>query len=292
MARQILVGDELALAQSAASYTSWSLFLEFLARPAAALWEKLSYLYTLALPGQLQPVSLQDAVEAVRQICQDSAAISDLPGEPHCDGLGGSCSSDEVAALTLVTNSSVKERNAAGVFLLVRFDDDRRVREPDFPRHWRGFLRLMNRLQFLPLAYIVTVRGCRSGAFSGITDAYRHFLAGGQPPPAKDEPQPGSVGDLPPDFDLANPSLASFLEQVLQRKLAWPVIGFELEANGRVAATAEAAWPDRKLAVFGPELATDQEIFGQAGWRVFAFGAAGLASQEASTIITILAPQT
>ena len=57
-------------------------------------------------------------------------------------------------------------------------------------------------------------------------------------------------------------------------------------------ATAEAAWPDRKIAVFGPELAADQEIFDAAGWRVFAFGTVGLSSQELSTIIAILSQQT
>ena len=107
----------------------------------------------------------------------------------------------------------------------------------------------------------------------------------------KEEPQAGSAGDVPPEFDLANPSLASFLEQLLQRRLAWPVIGFELEANGRVAATAEVAWPDRQIAVFGPELAADQEIFCLAGWRVFAFATAGLTLQDAETIVTILSAQ-
>lgn len=292
MARQILAGDELVLAQGAASCTSWSLFLEFLTRPTGPFWEKLSYLYTLTLAGQLQPVSLANAAEAVRKLSQDSSEVPTLEQAQQSDGLGGSCSSDEVAALALATNPSVKERDASGVFLLVRFDDDQRVLEPGFPRHWRGFLRLMNRLQFLPHAYIVTVRGGRSGAFSGITDAYRHFLAGGEPDRPTVEPQDGSAGEVPPDFDLANPNLASFLEQLLRQKLAWPVIGFELEANGRVAATAEAAWPDRKIAVFGPELAADQEIFDAAGWRVFAFGTVGLSSQELSTIIAILSQQT
>jgi DEAD/DEAH box helicase domain-containing protein len=291
MARQLMTGDELSLAQSAGSYTSWSLFLEFLARPNPAFWEKLSYLYSLTLPGQLQPVSLEKATTAVSTLFQGSHEPSSFTVVQSADGLGGTCTSDEVSTLTLMTNSSVKERNASGVFLLLSFDDDRNVREPDFPRHWRGFLRLLNRLQFLPFAHVITVRGCQRGVFAGIPDAYRHFLAGGEPArPTVPTPEMDTAGTLPPDFDLAHPGLAPFLRQLLQQKLAWPVIGFELEANGRVAATAETAWPDYQVALLGTEFAADQEAFKLAGWRIFSFGADGLLSQDVATLVTLLTP--
>ena len=292
MARQILTGEELVLAQSAASYTSWSLFLEFLARPKAAFWERLSYLYALALPAQLQSVSLEGAVTAVSQLCQATSIEAPvLAGGPPADGFGGVCNSDDVAAFTVMANSSLKDRSASGVFMLLRFDDDNRVSEPDFPRHWRGFLRLLNRLQFLPFAHVVTVRGCKVGVFSGTTDAYRHFLAGGEPSGAAHAPQEERADSVPPDFDLAHPALASFFRELLQRKLVWPVIGFELESNGRVAATAEVAWPDLKVAVLDQQFADDQGAFRQTGWQVFTFEKAGLASSDASTIITLLPPQ-
>ena len=292
MARQILTGGELALAQSAAGFTSWSLFLEFLARPKAAFWERLSYLYALALPAQLQSVSLEGAVAAVSQLCQASSIEAPiLAGGPPADGFGGVCNSDDVAAFTVMANSSLKDRSASGVFMLLRFDDDNRVSEPDFPRHWRGFLRLLNRLQFLPFAHVVTVRGCKVGAFSGTTDAYRHFLAGGAPSGAAHAPQEERADSVPPDFNLAHPALASFFRELLQRKLVWPVIGFELESNGRVAATAEVAWPDLKVAVLDQQFADDQGAFRQTGWQVFTFEKAGLASSDASTIITLLPPQ-
>jgi len=85
MARQILAGDELALAQSAATYTSWSLFLEFLVRPTKTLWERISYLYGLALPTQLRPIALTGATETVRRLCQDFTAE---PGLHSLVGLG------------------------------------------------------------------------------------------------------------------------------------------------------------------------------------------------------------
>jgi DEAD/DEAH box helicase domain-containing protein len=289
MARQLLTGDELSLAQSAGSYTNWSLFLEFLARPNPVFWEKLSYLYALTLPGQLQPVSLEKATSAVSKLFQGSHEVSGFTVVQPADGLGGTCTSDEVSALTLMTNSSVKDRKVLGVFFLLSFDDDRNVREPDFPRHWRGFLRLLNRLQFLPLAHVITVRGCHRGVFAGIPDAYRHFLAGGGPSrPTAPSPEPDTAGTFPSDFDLAYPGLAPFLRQVLQQKLTWPVIGFELEANGRVTATAETAWPDQQVALLGTQFAADQEVFKLAGWHVFTFGTDGLLPQDFASLVTLL----
>jgi len=150
---------------------------------------------------------------------------------------------------------------------------------------------LLNRVQFLPNAHVITVRGCKAGSFSGVPDAYRYFLAGGggaQPGP---EAQPEGSAGLPSDFDLAHPGVLSLLEQVVRKKLQWPVIGFELESGGFVAATAEAAWPDSRIAVISQEMAADQETFLQAAWQVFLFGPDGLAAKETTGLISILPSQ-
>jgi DEAD/DEAH box helicase domain-containing protein len=290
LARQLLQGDELALAQSAAGYTSWSLFLEFLARPAEALWAKLSYLYALALPGQLRPVSLPGAVETVRVLCHEPAATLGLPEGPPFDGLGAMFSDEQIAGITLVTQSGVKERNPAGAFLLYRFDDDTGVLEHVFAKHWRGFLRLMNRLQFLPYHRILTVRGSAAGAFGGIPDAYRYFLAGGEPCEAAATGPSPSEG-MPADFELAHPGVISLLEAVLGQNRIWPDIGFELQQNGLVVATAEAAWPDSKVAVINLEMPADQQVFRQAGWRVFTFGNDTLSAGDVTAILSIIPPK-
>ena len=291
MARQILTGDELALAQSAATSSSWSLFLEFLARPAKTVWERIAYLYGLALPTQLRPVALTAATEAVRRLCQDVATEPGLPEVQSGDGLGALFNADHCVGVALMTHSGVKERSPNGVFLLLRFNDDTGLLDPGFARHWRGFLRLQNRLQFLPHAHVITARGCRTGSFSGVPDAYRYFVAGGEGARPGSEPQPESSGGLPPDFDLAHPGVAAVLEQVVRKKLEWPVIGYELEKGGLVAATAEAAWPDARIAVVSQEMAADHETFLQAEWQVFQFGADGLAPQDASNILSQLPTQ-
>jgi DEAD/DEAH box helicase domain-containing protein len=287
LARQVLQGDELALAQSAAGYSSWSFFLEFLARPAEALWNKISYLYALALPSQLRPVSLSGAVETVRVLSHEPTADPSLPENQPADGLGALFSAEQSAAVTLVSQTGVKERNPAGAFLLYRFDDDTGLLEPDFSKHWRGFLRLMNRLQFLPCHRIVTVRGCKTGAFAGIPDAYRHFLTGEETGEASATGFAPSEG-MPADFELAHPGVVSLLEAVINQNRIWPDIGFELQQNGLVAATAEAAWPGCTVAVVNHEMSADQEVFHQAGWRVFTFGHDNVAAADVAAILSII----
>lgn len=286
LAAQILAGNELAVAQSSPTSTSWSLFLEFLARPKLAFWERLSYLYALALPTQMRPVSLMGSVETVRTLCQDVGANITLPETQPNDGFGAPFAAEQCSGVTLVTTAGVKERNVNEVFLLLRFDDDSGVLDPGFARDWRGFLRLQNRLQFLRNAYVITVRGCKAGSFAGIPDAYRYFLAGG--PEIRIEPVPeGSVG-LSVDFKLASPAIKPLLGQLAERDREWPVIGFELEIGGVVAATAEAAWPTARVAMISEEMAMDREVFLKADWRVFVFGPDGPDLEDTSRLISIL----
>jgi DEAD/DEAH box helicase domain-containing protein len=289
LARQVLTGDELMLAQGAGGYTSWSLFLEFLARPAPTFWKRVSYLYALALPGQLQPVALEKAADAVGRLCQGSHEGLSLASVTPWDGLGGTYCGDQLAAITLMTQGSVKDRNASGIFLLLSFDDDLNLREPDFPKHWRGFLRLLNRVQFLTQTHVITVRGAQRGVFAGIPDAYRYFLAGGELPrttTAAAEPQ--TTSHLPPDFELAHSCLAPFLLQLLEQNLAWPIIGFELVTNGCVTATAETAWPAYRIGLFQAEFTEDQEVFTSAGWRTFSFGPDGPSAKDVEALISLL----
>jgi DEAD/DEAH box helicase domain-containing protein len=284
LARQVLQGDELALTQSAAGYTSWSLFLEFLARPAEAFWRTLSYLYALALPAQLRPIALNASVETVRSLCYEPTATPNLPDAVPCDGLAGLFSEEQSTGAAFSTQPGVKERNPAGTFLVFRFDDDAGVLEPGFAQHWRGFLRLMNRLQFLPHHRVITVRGCKNGAFAGIPDAYRHFLDG-EDSLLSEAPCPTPAADMPPDFELAHVGVVSLLQAVLHNNRIWPDIGFELQQNGLVAATAEAAWPGCMVAVVNHEMTADQEVFHQAGWRVFTF-CDNVAAPDTTAILT------
>ena len=96
---------------------------------------------------------------------------------------------------------------------------------------------------------------------------------------------------MPSDFELAHPGVASLLQAVLSQNRAWPDIGFELQQNGLVAATAEAAWPGCMVAVVNNEMAADLEVFLQAGWRVFTFSDDSVANADVTAILSIISPK-
>src|SRR5439155_10365948 len=133
---------------------------------------------------------------------------------------------DQIDGITLVTTASVQERDPTGVFMLIRFNDDTELLESGFSKHWRGFLRLMNRLQFLPHGYVITTRGCKNGAFAGIPERYLYFLAGGQPARSDTEGGASEPDDIHADIGLAHPDIVPSLKQIPQEKRVRPVIGF------------------------------------------------------------------
>jgi DEAD/DEAH box helicase domain-containing protein len=184
----------------------------------------------------------------------------------------------QLAGAVAVTLAGVRERDPSGVFTLLRFDDDKDLLEPEFKRHWGGFLHLMNRVQFLPNTHLLTVRGCRNGVFSGAVDAFTYFLAGGEP----------TAPTATPDEEFVHPGVRSLLAAIFKDHLPQPCIGFEWEVNDIIAAAAELAWEDRKLVVLAAEAASDRETFAREGWQVFLFHDAGLSDADVSAILNLL----
>jgi DEAD/DEAH box helicase domain-containing protein len=279
LARQLLANDELALAQSACSYSNWSLFLEFLARPAAKLWTTISQLYALHLPPPLHRVRLVDVLPQIQAISCGEETVPEAMEAGDGDALGAGYCDSQIAGVLVVTLSSISKRNPAGLFLVVRFDDDTGLFDPDFSQHWRGFLRLLNRVQFLPNAHVLTVRGCRAGAFSGLVDAWQYFVAGGEIP----QPHEPSI-----ELGLAQSAVQPLLVAIADRHLAEPVIGYEFEADGMIVATAELAWQERRLVVIAENAAADRDVFQREGWTVFCFTLAGLSSVDIEAILELL----
>jgi DEAD/DEAH box helicase domain-containing protein len=292
LAPKVLSGEDLGLARSAGEYTNWSLFLEFLARPSAAFWATLSYLYGLALPSQLRPIRRDEAADAVRQFMQFETPPS-LPETAPVDGVGGiyGLLPQQLASITITSLQGAKDRNPAEVFLLLRFDDDATSRDPDFPKHWRGLLRLMNRVQFLPNFFMITARGWRQGFFAGIPDAYAYYLAGGVPSQPEGRAAAGKVADQGFDMNLVRPAIRSALERVIGAGLPKPMLGFELMESGMIVGTAEAAWPDRLVAVMSDDAPDESESFRRAGWTVLPFGVAGIAAEAIESLMSHLRSQ-
>ena len=288
LASQIMSGDDLTFAQSAGQCTSWSLFLEFLARPTETFWRKLAYLYGLALPSQLRPVNREELSELLRQLADTAASALPLPESSHPDGFAGVYTPlpHQIAALTALSQAGVKDRDPAELFLLFCFDDDTACRESDFPWHWRGFLRLMNRVQFLPGLLLSTVRGRKQGMFAGIVDAYHYFLAEGRLTNKGVQPDPETLGAETSDATLAHPAIRPVLDTIRTQKLPPPVLGYEHMDNDVIVATAEAAWPDRRTVLVDETMVEDCEMFRRFNWTIFTFAASGLEPQAMDALLS------
>ncbi len=286
MARQILAGDELALAQDLSAQSTWGLFLDYLTRPRKSLWERIAYLYALALPEVIRPVAMVSVTDAIETLSRDLVAAVSLPEGGRIDGFGSVWQAEQCIGVAVVAQAGIRERQVGRVFLLLRFDDDSGLREPTFAQHWRGFLRLLNRVQFLPHAHIITSRGVKSGSVAGIGDAYRYFvLDEGEPVRAA---APETEEELPSEAELADRRVLPFLRQLVASQRSWPEIGFELERDCRVTATAEAAWPQARIAVLSHESTDDLDTFRGLGWQVFVYSDDGLAAADVSTLLSIL----
>ena len=288
IAHQFLSGDDLALAESAAVYSSWTLFLEYLQRPDAKRWRQLSYLYALALPAKLARIGLEAAGDAVKVLLQNTGVLPALQEEPTGDGVGAAFSDHQIAGLTISAIDGVASRNPDRLFFLLHFNDDTGLLDAEFPRHWRGFLRLINRLQFLSNSHFITTRGVAGGAFAGIYDEYLHFTAGGSAPVRSESSSRHVDESRLADLELVAPSLVSFFTELITMSLSWPEIGYEHEERGIIVATVEAAWTDRKIAILDEAAVADLNVFRSAGWNVFLFNAAGIILEQRTELLALL----
>ncbi len=149
-------------------------------------------------------------------------------------------------------------RDPQQISVTLRLDDgfDQRV-ENDFRTAWRQFLLLANLYQFLPGFVPVT------------TEYVEQFGTLPVEPAITAATGPLSV-DWQAAFTYAASSCVDLLRVCQEAQLPAPIVGYELpDAAGRVSATAELAWEDRRVAIFLPDHAIERELFEQAGWRTF-----------------------
>ncbi len=68
--------------------------------------------------------------------------------------------------------------------------------------------------------------------------------------------------------DFCDERCKEFVRSWAGKKLPLPVVGFELQEDGRVCAQAELAWPTQKVAAVLPEGADAHPAFEKQGWKV------------------------
>jgi len=68
--------------------------------------------------------------------------------------------------------------------------------------------------------------------------------------------------------DYCDERCKSFVRAWAGKKLPLPVVGFELQDDGRVCAQAELAWPVQQVAAVLPEGVDAHPAFEKQGWKV------------------------
>ncbi|WP_043341662.1 DEAD/DEAH box helicase [Belnapia moabensis] len=129
---------------------------------------------------------------------------------------------------------------------------------------WRRWLQVANAMQFLPGFIVATMSG-----FDG--HDYDHFSgpAGAPNAPAGPPAQPALSAVWQQAIEQALRALRNGLQVLALAGAPPPEVGMELaDERGRVAADAELAWPDEKLAVLRPDQGDLAENWERAGWRV------------------------
>ena len=259
---------------------AWQLFLKYLTHPLETEWTRMAWLDALTLPNRLGPVSLEAVGDILNQLQQTDTPLRDIPNCTSPDGFGGVFSEggQAVQGIAASTKTGIHERNPSGLFLLLCFNDDRHLTDPDFALHWQGLLHLMNRLQFLPNCHMTTIRACRDGWLPDGKDAFAGFLSGGDQLVAA-------------EFEESDPAIRPVLERFASEDREKPVIGYELFAHGRILATAEAAWPSRQVCLMHRDMPEDRNLFVQSGWQVFLFDDSGLSAVDLETLTSIIPVQ-
>lgn len=289
MASALLAGSELERAMDKAGSGSWALFLDYLQSPAHSYWISYAFLASFGLCGRLQPTSLAMSSAPIGELAQSINPMPKWPSPPiesgSIDGMGTLFASSQLAGAFVASLAGMKAHNPSTAFLVLHFDDDRGLAEPDFPAHWRGFLCLLNRVQFLPWFRVVSTRWAQTGGDSAVITHYALFVANGGPqrePWQSDNVQSAERSE----FEFADPALHAFLHDLASRSLPWPEVGYELMVSGRTVGTAELAWPEKKVALFRSDQIDEATPFISLGWRTASFPAGSWAESDHRAFIT------
>jgi hypothetical protein len=235
----------------------------------------------------LKPAILASTTSLICEVAENSRpklAWPEIAPGISPDGMVATFSAPQLSGAVAVTLAGMKARQAETAFLLLHFDDDTQLQEPDFPAHWRGFLALLNRTQFLPWFHVVSTRLARTGAASEAETRYAHFIAEGSPAQQSAPAIREATGRLA-ECELAQPSVRAFLMKLHTGNLPWPELDYEFMNNGRIVGTSALAWPERQVALFTIEQTEEIHAFTAAGWRTFSVSEAGWPEAEQITFI-------
>ena len=269
--KAILKLNRCALDSALSGRSAVSSLVSYLKAPQPEEWRKLA-VGALVHMMQLQKKPLFRSADALAELElalheQTSApriSLGELPeGQQICAGY----QSEAVSVLVSAPQKAFQGGFNARLFgCLVRLEDLPQHRESEGYGHsWRMVLNTVNLLQFLPqLDWICTTLVQQE-------QQQESWLARLTP---TDAPQTADHGDLPAEAqalaELVDESCLPLLQQLAERGLALPVVGYEhLSSSGAVSAEAELAWPEQRVAVLLARADESWGVLEAESWALF-----------------------
>lgn len=179
-------------------------------------------------------------------------------------GAGSKCGvlriGSPLLAAGLVRADAQALRRAEGLSATLRlFDETSAADRAGWKRAWRACLRLFNIVQFVGGSEFVATSGLREGLYGSLLEF--------EVPRAPTETAAGDLAALLSEVDA---TLRPLVRAVAAAGRALPAPGFELAGNdGAIAATAELAWEEAKIAILMDHEIDYREQFAQQGWTVY-----------------------
>ncbi|MCT0225546.1 DEAD/DEAH box helicase [Synechococcus sp. CS-1328] len=269
---QSLPQPPLLMPREVQAANSLQLLMAYLANPSESLWQGLAQLFCLS---QGSAMAL-DGTEI-------KAAIADQALEDHVDEWQGPepgrrlgqvlAIAPGLSALNLLEQARHGSRHPAASFRSIHYDPELASSDQQQQSSWQEWLRQGNLFQFLP-HFLLSTPGWSGAEQSAAVDpptVWVAGLAGANGRGAATASNPELQRQWDQALDLAEPASRPVLEKLrdllLQEKIPFPDLGYELEgARGDVAGPmADLAWPQQRLALVLES--GDQPAFDAAGWQ-------------------------
>jgi len=162
----------------------------------------------------------------------------------------------QTSLLSFMSTESIQQKRVEEFVSALRLGDSHDERNfSDFRQDWNRFWLLSNLFQFLPNFSFVSTEYIRSTSDEPQVEISRIIT---------NEQEWAQV------FRFASADISDLLLACQDAQVLPPVIGYEvLDSSGRVCASAEAAWEDKKLAILMPDVAEYKPVFEDLGWIIF-----------------------
>lgn len=248
---------------------SFSLLLDFLARPDPDGWRRVASTYaTIAALGRIG-APLRDEVASLSPRFLQTFALQENAAMAKCASF---------VSCRRFASIGREPENAPPASVLLLLDDGEEARGSDqFRAIWRGYLRAMNVFQFADSACAATRSGCDAGLFDSLDS-----IVPGRSLQAR------LVADQRVWQDalelITDDRAQALLERLMRENAPVPEIGFELTGDGRVLGEAELAWPDRRIGVLTEDNDNLLHMADSLGWRLFSLAATSVAQDLIDTL--------